>query len=133
MGRGMKEAHIDPKNFWRPIKEGLTNALIPGYLYMKLKINHKKNVVFTGHERGKGNNRSWSLLHSLQQKFYDSSSLTICTVHIGILPCLVNKTVKKIIKKEIEKENKEGYLSACRLHAQYSAAILDLLPNAGSP
>ncbi len=33
---GHKQTHIDQKYFWRPIKEALTTALVPGYLYMKL-------------------------------------------------------------------------------------------------
>jgi hypothetical protein len=35
-GGGHKQAHIEQKYLWRPIKEALTNALVPGYFYMKL-------------------------------------------------------------------------------------------------
>jgi hypothetical protein len=44
MGGGHKQVQIDQKYFWRPIKEALTTALILSYLYMKLKINHKKQM-----------------------------------------------------------------------------------------
>ncbi len=35
-GGGHKQAHIEQKYLWRPINGALTNALVPGYLYMKL-------------------------------------------------------------------------------------------------